>query len=184
MVFGLLLFRKQTGLLYAGIFKRHVGVSESAEKMVVGTHYSFSVTAGRFTDIRRQQRRCPLYLFSFLMNWQPRHSSLIVIGTGFALLFLFFRKDWMLFVPVVTMAGFVHAGFGEWIHRSWMKLALVLGWINSRILLTILFFVVLTPVALVARLLGKTSIRKQPANGTQLITRHHLFTKNDLQHPW
>ncbi len=41
------------------------------------------------------------------------------------------------------------------IHRAWMSLAIVLGWLMSRVVLTILFFVVITPIALLARLSGR-----------------------------
>jgi len=41
------------------------------------------------------------------------------------------------------------------IYWVWMALAVVLGWIMSRVILTILFYVVLTPIGLIGRLLGK-----------------------------
>lgn len=39
-------------------------------------------------------------------------------------------------------------------YRGWMALALTLGWFVSRAVLVALFFAVITPVGLVARLLG------------------------------
>lgn len=42
-------------------------------------------------------------------------------------------------------------------HWFWMKLAHVLGWINTRILLTVLFYLLVTPMALVRRLMGKAA---------------------------
>lgn len=42
---------------------------------------------------------------------------------------------------------------------AWMKLASVLGFINQRILLTILFGLLITPIALLLRVLGKQPIR-------------------------
>jgi hypothetical protein len=39
-----------------------------------------------------------------------------------------------------------------WIRHAWMSFAGVLGWINSRILLSAMFFLLLTPVALIRRL--------------------------------
>jgi len=41
------------------------------------------------------------------------------------------------------------------VHRYWMKFAAVLGAINSRILLMIVFTVVVTPIALLLRVLGR-----------------------------
>ncbi len=40
-------------------------------------------------------------------------------------------------------------------HRAWMTFALAMGWIMTRIILTFVFFLVVTPVALLQRLFGK-----------------------------
>ena len=37
------------------------------------------------------------------------------------------------------------------VQRAWMALALVLGWINTRVILTLIFYVVFTPVGVVMR---------------------------------
>jgi hypothetical protein len=44
-------------------------------------------------------------------------------------------------------------------NRIWWQFAIVLGWINSRILLTVFFLVVLTPAGWVMRLLGRSPLR-------------------------
>ncbi len=41
------------------------------------------------------------------------------------------------------------------IYISWMKVGFVLGWINSRIILTVIFYLICTPIGLVMRLFGK-----------------------------
>jgi Saxitoxin biosynthesis operon protein SxtJ len=45
-------------------------------------------------------------------------------------------------------------------HRLWMGLAELLGWINTRIVLSIVFFAVITPMGAVMRLLGKDPMRR------------------------
>ena|SRR4030067_1376484 len=40
-------------------------------------------------------------------------------------------------------------------YKIWMGFAIVMGWFTSRILLTILFFLVITPIGLIARLFNK-----------------------------
>ncbi len=40
-------------------------------------------------------------------------------------------------------------------HKIWMGLALALGWWVSRVLLTLIYYFILTPVALLARISGK-----------------------------
>lgn len=44
-------------------------------------------------------------------------------------------------------------------NRLWWRFAGLLGWINSRILLTVFFFVVMTPVGLLMRLFGRSPLR-------------------------
>lgn len=40
-------------------------------------------------------------------------------------------------------------------HRAWMALSFAMGWVTSRLLLTAIFALLVTPVAIVARLVGK-----------------------------
>lgn len=49
--------------------------------------------------------------------------------------------------------------------RLWWKLAHALGWVNSRVLLSLLFFLVLTPVGLLFRLIGRDPL-SQRGKGT------------------
>ena len=41
------------------------------------------------------------------------------------------------------------------LNRIWMSLAIILGFIMSRVILTILFYLILTPIAILAKLVGK-----------------------------
>ena len=41
------------------------------------------------------------------------------------------------------------------VQRAWMAFAIVLGWVMTRVILIVLFYVGITPVALVARIAGK-----------------------------
>lgn len=43
----------------------------------------------------------------------------------------------------------------SWLHRKWMAAGHVLGAINTRILLGLIFYLVVTPIGLFRRLLGK-----------------------------
>ena len=44
-------------------------------------------------------------------------------------------------------------------NRIWWRFAQALGWVNARILLTVFFAVVLTPVGVLLRLLGRSPLR-------------------------
>ena len=46
-------------------------------------------------------------------------------------------------------------------YRAWMALAEVLAWVNTRIILGVVFFVVVTPIGLIMRLLKRDPMRRQ-----------------------
>lgn len=80
-----------------------------------------------------------LGLVGGLLVWKGRLAGPYLLG-GAALFGL-----WGLIWP---------SGLGP-IFRLWMSLAIVLGFIVSRLLLTALFFLVITPIGLVLKLSGK-----------------------------
>ena len=46
------------------------------------------------------------------------------------------------------------------VHTGWMWVGHILGWINTRILLSIVFYALVTPIGLVFRLMGKDTMRR------------------------
>jgi hypothetical protein len=47
----------------------------------------------------------------------------------------------------------------EWPHRGWMIVGHALGWFNTRVILSVLFFVLVVPVGLLMRALGRGTMR-------------------------
>ena len=60
-------------------------------------------------------------------------------------------------VPLIVMGLIYPRALGP-VHRIWMKLGLALGFVNTRIILGVVFFVVLTPLGLLRRIFGKDSL--------------------------
>jgi hypothetical protein len=50
--------------------------------------------------------------------------------------------------------GLIRADALIYIYRAWMAFGLVMGWINTRIILGLIFYLVFFPVGLIMRLLG------------------------------
>ena len=70
------------------------------------------------------------------------------------------------------------------IHKVWMTLSILLGWVMTRLILSILFYLVFTPVGLLFRLFGKRFLKTETdkSAGTYWITREESsFNKNDCE---
>jgi hypothetical protein len=80
-------------------------------------------------------------LIGIYFIWKTSISVfLILLSSTGILLFLF---------------GFINPKSLLKIYKYWMMFALILGWFVSRIILTILFYFVITPIGIAAKLLGK-----------------------------
>jgi multisubunit Na+/H+ antiporter MnhG subunit len=69
----------------------------------------------------------------------------------------------------------------------WFGLSTLLGTVASKVLLSVLFYVLVLPVGLVRRALGKDSMRmKSWKKGKESVfrVREHRFAAEDLEHPY
>jgi membrane protease YdiL (CAAX protease family) len=120
------------------------------------------------------------------MQNQDRYKSILVIVTGLLLLSLWFDTLYLDKAGIlIGLLALLSSFFAKWIEWGWMKLALGLGWINSRILLSVIYFVFLLPIALVSRLFTKDPLKLKSRNEeTMYAERNHQYTKEDLQNIW
>ena len=90
-----------------------------------------------------------------------RKFGLTVGGVFCALGLWFFIRHkafyWYVLVPgaPLILLGAVFPRSLKWVYVAWMALAMVMGAIVSTILLTLLFFIIVTPIGLAAKLAGK-----------------------------
>jgi hypothetical protein len=71
--------------------------------------------------------------------------------------------------------------------RVWFGLATALSAVTSRIVLLVLFFVVVVPVGVVRRAMGKDPMqirRWRRDRDTVFARRDHLYESGDLEHPY
>lgn len=108
--------------------------------------------------------------FSKLTNEQARNTSLVVAAI------LLLIAGWNLFrgrtvMPLIfggfalclVIIAFFFPPLAKGFHKVWMTIAFALGWINSRILLTIMFFMIFLPYGLLSRLLGRDPLNRRGA---------------------
>jgi len=76
-----------------------------------------------------------------------------------AILLLYFEKPSAIYFAVIggllILFGALFPQLLKPLNRIWMGLAIILGFIMSRVILTVLFYLVLTPIAILAKIVGK-----------------------------
>jgi hypothetical protein len=74
---------------------------------------------------------------------------LMLLKKNHAFIYLFITSG------IILILGFILPVVLKPLQKIWMTFAVIMGWIVSRIILIILFFIILTPISLISRLFGK-----------------------------
>ncbi len=113
-------------------------------------------------------------------------KALLVIVTGLLIMFIIFKTKGFLYASaLIGIFSLIFPIIGDWIVWIWFKIAEVLGWINSRILLSALFFIFLFPISLLMKLFTKNSMMIKRVKEKSVYTeRNHKYTKEDLENIW
>lgn len=117
---------------------------------------------------------------------QQDYKSIIVMVLGFLILGMVLKVPWLNYVAIgVGVAALISQHLLRLILKFWFGLAKVLGFINSRILLTVVYVVVLLPLAFLSRMFGNNSVQLKKKSGeSYFVNRNHKYAKADLENPW
>jgi hypothetical protein len=69
----------------------------------------------------------------------------------------------------------------------WLGLSHILGTVMSKVLLSVLFFGLVTPIGVLRRLLGKDSLKLRQFKAgpdSVMLVRNHLFIAQDIEKPY
>ena len=87
-------------------------------------------------------------VFPFLIGW----ALPLIGGHSF--------RTWTLWIGIISLILAISKPILLlYPYRAWMKLGHILGWVNSRIILGLVFLIVLQPIALIMRILGHDPLR-------------------------
>jgi len=120
------------------------------------------------------------------MSKAKHQETILVICTGLILIFLVTKIKVLVTIAfLLGVIGISSPYLSSKIHWLWMKIAHILGYVNSKILLSAVFFLILTPVAFLMKLRKKDELKlKKTEAKTGYETRDHLYTSSDLEDAW
>lgn len=95
----------------------------------------------------------------------------IILSAGFGILLPLLRQQPFSFSANAIGISLIILGISmpnmlKYPYILWMYLAEGLGWMNTRIILGLLFFLIISPIALVKRLFNSTDLHLKPCKNT------------------
>jgi hypothetical protein len=109
------------------------------------------------------------------------YKAVLTIVIGFCILgYIMHSPKPAVIGIIIGVLALLHQSICNIIVFGWEKLGLALGWVNSKILLTLIYFVFLFPMALLKKLFTK----KIAIGQSNFYTRNNQYNANDLKNKW
>lgn len=122
-----------------------------------------------------------------MMDKSKQYETLLVMVLGcIAGYFLSHGHSdrWLIAALSMGVLSLVVPGFAGLLHWLWTRLSVLMGEISGKVLLTLVYILLLLPLAGLARLFGKVGFRQKKNAITYFTERNHSYEKEDMIHPW
>jgi len=109
----------------------------------------------------------------------------LVLTTGFLVITFITKNDLFLYLAFAFgITGIFIKPLAKYIAIAWFKLADILNYFISKLILGTLFFIVLFPVSLLYKIMIKDKLRLKRSKDSMWIERKHAYSSADLENIW
>ena len=117
------------------------------------------------------------------MEGKKDKATILVIVLGLSIIGLVTHRQPVIWTGVsIGVLSMLSSKIEGLIIFLWMRIAQVLGFINTKILLSLAFFLVLVPMSFLKRIFSRSdSLKLKKPALTTWVSRDHLYTKEDIE---
>lgn len=153
--------------------------------MVAGTINSYILVFWRANFLHQRFGIGSIYLYVILMSREKSLETIIVLVLASLIIYLLSDVSWLVYVAVCLLIfSLVSRKITTFIAKGWLFFAHYFGMVMNYLILIIIYYVILFPLAMLQRLLGKNQILKQNTTDSYFKKREHLFSQKDIDHLW
>ena len=119
------------------------------------------------------------------MKNQKSLETILVLVLVQIIIFLYSQQlPWLYASVGLGILGLLIPALADKIHIVWMKFAHILGYVMSRVILTLIFFLILLPLALFSKIVSKNGIELKRKDKSYFKERNFTYTPESLENVW
>lgn len=118
---------------------------------------------------------------------QARDTGMAMVLICLLVVLIGDRQQFVGIAVILLLVNMIKPMLYKPVARLWLGLSHLLGTVMSKIILTVLFFIMVTPIGMIRRVLGRDTLQlKKWKKGTDSVFRRrdHLFEADDIKHPF
>ena len=113
-------------------------------------------------------------------------STILVIVVGFIIIYTYSKNYNFLRISIIIgLLGVISDSASLIIDKIWFKISYILGLIVPNILLGLIFYIILFPIAILSRIFGnKDALNLKNNTNTLFINKNSIFKSKSFEQPW
>ena len=113
-------------------------------------------------------------------------KTVLVITVGMLVIYIITKQQWSLYTAlVIGILGVFSNYIAQKIDWVWMKLAWIMSLIVPNIILSVVFYLFLTPIALISRIFGeKDQLKLKNRQDSMFKNTNKKFDPSSFKNPW
>ena len=126
-----------------------------------------------------------IHLHVILMNREKALETIIVLALASLIASLWLDVSWLIYLSIGLLAiSLVSKRITSVIGKGWLSFSHYLGLVMNYIIMFIIFYFFLFPLAFFQRLAGGNQILKRKKGESHFHRRSHFFSGRDIENPW
>ena len=120
-------------------------------------------------------------------NRSPYETVAAFVTLSIILYLIFPQKYWLLIGLGLGLLTLLFRPTAHWLDYLWLQISKVLNFVVTKVLLSVVFFLILVPIALIYRLSGKDNLQKTKLDGVDtsyFVDRNKRFSPEDFEKTW
>jgi len=163
-------------------------VYKRKEKMVALTYFTSSSFRWRSNITLLSFCGGSIYIHNILMLTPKNQNILIGISLALVILFLILEKEILLFLLIIILLGLVlKLNFLNYVAQKWKLFISYLGTLLSNTILTIIFYLIISPYSFIYRLFNKNNFNhffKKTNKNSYYIKTNINYTSSFFKKLW
>ncbi len=112
-------------------------------------------------------------------------EALLVIATGLLIFYIIYRHEILLYAAVTMgVTGVFIKPLASLIAKGWYLLGELMGFVISKVILTVVFYLFLAPIAFLHNLFNKDTLRLKKSDKSFWTDRNYDYKSGDLKNIW
>jgi hypothetical protein len=119
------------------------------------------------------------------MKKEKQFETILTICLGLIVIYCITHTKYLLYLTIlVGVSGLFIKKIAQAVTWLWTKLSEGLGFLSSKFLLAIIFYLFLSPIAFLFRLFNKGQLNLKNDKDSLFKTRNHIYTSDDFENLW